>query len=227
MTTEKKPNAQEICDALRTLIINLEIAPGSRVTETQLADYFSVSRTPVRAALQYLESEGYVTVKPKQGCFIRNIDMIRISQFYDVRVALENSVLQEISALQDMSGLNALASSWHPEQCEYGTDIDDGLKLAEENFHMDLARISRNSVLAHYIADINDQIRVVRRLGWPDSKSVIDTYQEHYRICQLLLAGDTVTAQSEMTNHIRKSQDMASRITLHQIYGKRATLRFE
>lgn len=224
---EHKPTAQDIYESLRNMIIRFELVPGSRVTETQLADYFQVSRTPIRAALQRLENEELLTIKAKQGCFIRNIDILRISHYYDVRVSLENLVLEEISKLQDFEELQELAQLWHPDQLSFGVDINDDLKEAEEIFHWQLAKISRNYVLASYISDINDHIRVVRRLGWPNKKSVMDTYEEHYRICDLLLNGDLRSAQEEMSNHIRKSQDQASRLTLHQIYSNRNTIKLD
>jgi DNA-binding GntR family transcriptional regulator len=224
---EHKPNAQEIYETLRNLIVHFDLTPGSRVTETQLADYFQVSRTPIRAALQRLENEDLLTIKAKQGCFIRNIDILRISHYYDVRVSLENLVLSEIVNLKDLTELRALASLWHPEQLHFGIAVTDELKAAEEVFHLQLSQISRNPVLASYIADINDHIRVVRRLGWPNKRSVTDTYEEHHRICELLLNQDLASAQAEMTNHIRKSQDQANRITLHQIYSNRTAFKFD
>jgi DNA-binding GntR family transcriptional regulator len=224
---EPKPNSQEIYEQLRHMIMSLQLMPGSRVTENQLADYFHVSRSPIRAALQRLENDRLISIKAKQGCFIRNIDMLQISHYYDVRVALENMVLQEISQLRDFAQLEALAARWHPDKHFFGVEVTDELKQAEEHFHQDLADISRNAVLARYIADINDHIRVVRLLGFPDAKSVLDTYQEHYRICALLLAQDLTSAQDEMTNHIRKSQDQANRVTLHQIYNNRQILKFD
>lgn len=224
---EHKPNAQEIYESLRNMIIRFDLVPGSRVTEMQLADYFQVSRTPVRAALQRLENEGLLSVKAKQGCFIRNIDMLRICHYYDVRVSLENLVLEEIAKLQDLEALQELAQLWQPDQTNFGIEINEDLKEAEEIFHLQLAKVSRNSVLAGYIADINDHIRVVRRLGFPNKKSVLDTYEEHYRICELLLHGELKKAQEEMTNHIRKSQDQASRVTLNQIYSNRTAVKFD
>lgn len=224
---EHKPNPQEIYSTLREMIIALRLMPGSRVTESQLADYFSVSRTPVRAALQRLESEGFLTIKAKQGCFIRNIDMMEISQYYDVRVSLENLMLEEIIKQKDLSELEDLAEQWDPQALHFGLEINDDLKIAEENFHLQLARISRNQVLIQYLSDINDHIRAMRRLGWPNSKSVTDTYEEHYRICTLLLQGDLQGAQDEMTNHIRKSQDQANRVTLHQLYGNKEAIVFD
>jgi len=227
MDQEQKPNPQDIYATLREMIIGLRLVPGSRVTESQLADYFCVSRTPVRAALQRLESEGFLSIKAKQGCFIRQIDMMEISQFYDVRVALENMVLEEISKLKDLSAVQALAELWDPDTLHFGLEINDDLKIAEENFHLQLAEISGNKVLMQYLSDINDHIRAMRRLGWPDSKSVTDTYQEHHQICTLLLQGDLAGAQDEMTNHIRKSQDQANRVTLHQLYGNKNRVVFE
>lgn len=224
---DRKPSPQDIYDRLRHMIVALELVPGSRVTETQLADYFQVSRTPVRSALQKLDTEGLLTIKAKQGCFIRNIDMLQISHYYDVRVALENLVLAEVSKLQNWDELVELANLWNPEVHCFGLAVSEDLKRAEENFHLDLAKISRNAALAKYISDVNDHIRVVRRLGWPNSKSVTDTYEEHFRICQLLLKKDLRSAQEEMTNHIRKSQDTSSRITLKQIYANKKAIKFD
>lgn len=224
---ELKTSPQDIYQSLKSMITSLEIAPGSRVTESQLATYFHVSRTPIRAALQRLESEGLLNVMPKQGCFIRNIDILQISHYYDVRVALENLVLEEVSRLQDHSGLRALAEIWRPDLQTFGIELTDALKEAEESFHLDLARLSGNLALVGYIEDINAHIHVVRRLGWPDSKSIIDTYEEHHLICELLLARDLAAAQFEMTNHIRKSQDGANRVTLKQLYANPKAIKFE
>lgn len=224
---ETKMNAQEIYTRLSTMINSLQILPGTRVTENQLADFFAVSRTPIRAALHKLENENLLVIKPKQGCFIRNIDMGLISSYYDVRVTLENMVLAELCKHKDASGLDKLRRQWDPEQLQFGLKVTERLKQAEEAFHMKLSELSCNPVLVGYIADINHKIRCVRLLGWPDKKSVTDTYAEHFRVCELLLAGDLSTAQAEMTVHIRKSQEQASKLTLNQLYNNRNTVVFE
>lgn len=218
---DRKPNSQEIYERLRDMIMSLEVTPASRVTENQIADYFAVSRSPVRAALQKLEKEGLLSIRPKQGCFIRNINMTEISQYYDVRVSLEVMVMAEIIKHGDHDGLRKLAALWNPVLLDDGIEISPNLKKREEAFHLELARLSGNAVLASYVADVNDKIRVVRLLGWPDTKSVTDTFEEHYRICSLLLAGDLHEAQAEMTHHIRKSQEKAQHVTLQQIYNTR------
>ena len=224
---DDKRTTQDIYTTLRAMINSLQIMPGTRVTENQLADYFAVSRTPIRAALHKLESDNLLTIKPKQGCFIRNIDLSLITSYYDVRVTLENMILSEICRQNAISGLDKLKKQWDPNLLQFGIKATDKLKQAEEAFHMRLSELSHNSVLVNYIADINHKIRCVRQLGWPDKKSVTDTYAEHFRICELLMMGDLSTAQAEMTVHIRKSQQQASQVTLDQLYRNRNVVKFD
>jgi DNA-binding GntR family transcriptional regulator len=66
-----KVTAQQIYQTLRHMILDMALAPGTRFTETQVAEHFQVSRTPVREALQRLEVENQITIRPKQGCFVR------------------------------------------------------------------------------------------------------------------------------------------------------------
>ena len=212
-----KVTAQQIYHSLRSMILDLALAPGTRFTETQVADHFQVSRTPVREALQRLEVENQITIRPKQGCFVRNLDLKQIRDYYDVRVAVELLVVERACEHMSDAALQDLAELWDPQQRAFGIDADDTIKQAEEAFHIALAQGSGNPALVRYLNDINDNIRVVRRLGWPDFTSIQDTYQEHYDICRLLLARDVDAARVTMLAHIRKSQNQADRITLAQL----------
>lgn len=223
----KTTSAQDIYQRLRSMVLNLDVRPGSRLTEAQLAAYFEVSRTPIRAALQRLEIEKHVVIRPKQGCFVREVDIVRISHYYDIRVTLENMVLEILAQQGDRYFLQALADEWDPQHLSFGSEITDELKHAEEDFHLQLADATNNLPLRDYLADLNDHIRVVRRLGWPDQKSVNDTYEEHYRIVQFLLEGNGANAIAEMTDHIRKSQDQSNRVTLQQLYRNKNMIDFD
>jgi DNA-binding GntR family transcriptional regulator len=223
---DKTTSAHEIYLQLRAMILNLDIRPGSRLTEIQLAEYFDVSRTPIRAALQRLENEKQIVIRPKQGCYVRDLDIVRISHYYDVRVNLEIMTLQSLAEYGDKKMLAELAEEWDPLKQSFGAEITDELKHAEEDFHLQLAEATNNFPLRDYLADLNDHIRVVRRFGWPNQKSVIDTYTEHHMILQFLLDDKLDKAIEEMTMHIRKSQDQANRVTLHQLYRNKNMIQF-
>jgi len=63
----KKHSAQDVYKQLREMILSFDLYPGSRVTESELAERFGVSRTPIREALTRLEAEGAVTIRPKRA----------------------------------------------------------------------------------------------------------------------------------------------------------------
>lgn len=215
MTTQKSA-AQIVYDQLKQKIIDFELYPGTRITESEIAEDFQVSRTPVRAALQRLETEGQITIMPKQGCFVRSVDIETISQYYDVRIALEANAVELACDHMDDDDLDALQEVWDAEKLEDELDMGE-VKAQEEAFHIGIAIGSGNPVLANYLRDINNNIRILRRLGFPDRQAVIETCEEHFAICELIREHNKTQARRAMVKHIRKSQELARSVTLSQL----------
>ena len=95
--TTARLGALGVYEGLKEMLLSFDLYPGTRVTETELADFFGVSRTPVREALQKLEVEGYLSVRPKQGVFIRELNIEELSEYYKLRVALELLAVESAS----------------------------------------------------------------------------------------------------------------------------------
>jgi DNA-binding GntR family transcriptional regulator len=214
---KKKLTTPQIYHQLRQMIMDFDLFPGTRVTETELADTFKVSRTPIREALQRLEVEGLVQIRAKQGCFIRPVDTETISNYYDVRVAIETMAVELACKNMPREHLETLCEFWNPDNCSFEFDYPDQIQLVEEAFHAEIAEGSGNPVLAQFLNDVNDHIRVIRRLGFPDKTSIQETYEEHYEICSLMLANKVKPAKKAIEKHIRKSQGIARSVTLSQL----------
>jgi len=214
---KKKLSTPLIYQQIRQSIIDFDLFPGTRVTETELADQFNVSRTPIREALQRLEVEGLVRIRAKQGCFIRPVDTETISNYYDVRIAIEAMAVELACSNMPSEDIQALADFWNPSNYDENVDYSNDIQQVEESFHVALAEASGNPILVQYLNDINNHIRVIRRLGFPDKKSVRETYVEHFEICTLILEKKTAEAINAITKHIRKSQGIASSVTLAQL----------
>lgn len=211
-----KSAAQLVYDQLKKKIIDFEIYPGTRITESEIAEDFQVSRTPVRSALQRLEAEGQITIMPKQGCFVRSVDIESISQYYDVRITLEATAVELACDHMDDEDIDALQEEWNFERLDNELDMEE-IKAREEAFHIGIAIGSGNPILANYLRDINNHIRILRRLGFPDRQAVIETCEEHSAICQLIREHNKTQARRAMTKHIRKSQELARSVTLSQL----------
>jgi DNA-binding GntR family transcriptional regulator len=217
--TVKKPSAAEIYQSLRDQILSFELYPGSRVTESELAAQYQVSRTPIREALQRLEMEGCLTVQPKQGVYIRNLDIVELMQYYEVRLALEIRAMEYACANIPDRPLQQLAEEWNPA-LPPPADLDE-LVARDEQFHLTLAELGGNRVLARYLRDINNHIRVVRRLDFSEASRPATTREEHHQIVLALLDRDAVRAKQALYRHIKKSEEFAKTITLTQLAYKR------
>lgn len=214
---KKKLTTPQIYQMLRQMIMDFDLFPGTRVTETELAEKFKVSRTPIREALQRLEVEGLISIRAKQGCFIRPVDTETISNYYDVRVAIESMAVELACKNMPREELEELCEFWNPHNCKFDFDYPDQIQVVEEAFHVEIAEGSGNPVLAQFLKDVNDHIRVIRRLGFPDEKSIKETYEEHYEICSMMLANKAKDAKKAIEKHIRKSQGIARSVTLSQL----------
>lgn len=217
ITKLRSGSAAEVYQQLKSQILSFELYPGSRVTETELAAMFGVSRTPVREALQRLQLEGYLTVRPKQGCFIREIDIEEIDEHYQVRIALELCALEVACTHMPDKAIRELAQQWNPLRAPKGKVDVETMAGLDESFHITLAEGGGNLVLADYLQKVNHAIHIIRRLDFTENQRVDVTYKEHHAICQHLLKRDVVKAQQALTQHIRRSQQAAKAITLEQL----------
>ena len=83
-----------VYSALRNSIINLNLAPGTAISESEVSLKFQVSRTPVREAFIRLSKEGLVEVIPQKETLVSLIDSARVEQEFFLRESLETSVLE-------------------------------------------------------------------------------------------------------------------------------------
>jgi DNA-binding GntR family transcriptional regulator len=84
-----RPRAKQAYHLLREAIISAEIAPGTLLRDDDLMRRFGVGRTPVREAIQQLERDGFVTVIPRRGTLVSEINITSLTGIYEVRVHLE------------------------------------------------------------------------------------------------------------------------------------------
>src|SRR5690242_1301541 len=86
---EHKLLSRTVADWLAERIISGEEAPGSRLTEIDVARRAGVSRSPVREALRVLETEGLVEIVPRYGAQVARVGIDDVEELYACRMLLE------------------------------------------------------------------------------------------------------------------------------------------
>ena len=89
-----KPSRSSASEAYEMLLEAIEsgsLRPGTRLRETELADRFAISRTPVREALKRLETQGLVVHEPHHGAVVATLDYGQTTELYLMREVLEGT----------------------------------------------------------------------------------------------------------------------------------------
>ena len=91
-----RPAAEQIASALKSAVLNMQIAPGAMISENEVGQLFGASRTPVREAFAQLRDDGLVVTWPSRGTYVSKLSehQIRGAQF--LREALEVAVVDRL-----------------------------------------------------------------------------------------------------------------------------------
>ncbi len=140
--------AEDVYRRLKQEIFDFYLLPYDRFTETQLADRYQVSRTPVRDALYRLQREGYLDVEFRRGWSVKPLDFNQIDQLYDLRIVLECAAVERICASAEVHPeLTVLRQHWLIDRDSWQIDMQVVADL-DEQFHTQLVAASGNSEMA-------------------------------------------------------------------------------
>ncbi|WP_431285492.1 GntR family transcriptional regulator [Humitalea sp. 24SJ18S-53] len=190
-------------DRLRTAILSLELLPGETISERYLEEVLSSSRTPIRAALARLESEGMVR-RSGRGYIVAPIDVDELIHAYAFREVLECEAIRKAALIatdEDVVRLRSLATAaaGAPQRPAPGAELADA-------FHMEFARIYGNPFL---IRALESTQRIVYRARWLEMSSDIQDAgaREHAVLVDLVAEHRADDAAVAMALHVSRSRE--------------------
>jgi DNA-binding GntR family transcriptional regulator len=201
-----KPSRSSGTDAYELLLAGIEngdLPAGTRLRETELAQRFSLSRTPIREALKRLEQQGLITHEPHHGVVVTSLNYGQIAELYLLREVLEGTAARlaaqhasdiEIGLLQEMVEKDrALA--------------EQPARLAKTNrgFHQQVRDAGRNSFLSQALENLRLSLALLpgTTLGAPGRGAA--SVQDHAEIVTRIAARDPDGAEAAARQHIRNA----------------------
>ena len=215
---------------LRERILNWSYPPGYHLGESALCAEFRASRIPVREALRALIEQGLLVKVPNQGCFVKQPDVQETQEVFDMRLALELFVVEQLALKGRLSGswLAEQRSHWEPWLSIRADDSVDRDELidADTRFHLALAGALGNRPIMEALQSINDRLRFVRLMAVTNSHRIQETAGEHLAILNALEQSDVEAARRSLRqniNHARNKIELAIARALmdaHKRWGK-------
>lgn len=196
---------------LRRMAADFEIRPEERIREGEMAKRLSVSRTPLREALNRLVSEGYMTFTAGQGFFCRALTPEQILDLYEARTAVECEALHHSISRASEADIVELIEDLDADEPLYERTTDR-LKLLEmdESFHLALVRLSGNAELERMLENINGRIRYVRMIGLKLEAGTPGRMMAHRVILRAFYDRDRNAALSALRDHIEMRKEDAT-----------------
>lgn len=204
-------------ESIREQIILGKLAPGSPLSEYQLAEQFGVSRTPVRDALRRLEGRGLVKFVPGSGAFVREFNPRDVVEIVEIRKPLESLVVRSLAT----NGVpDAVLDRWDAEidrgiAAAESADLADALKIGRW-FHEELIGMSSNGRLKNILAEFSDQIHLIEMVDIRSQvrESSIASMREHREIVMAIRHGDAEKVEQLMGDHLGRIGDSLLRTLL-------------
>lgn len=211
---------QRIADAITSAIVERRLMPGTKLAEQPIADIFKVSRTLVRQALNQLSRDHLVTLEPARGAFVTRPSVDEARQVFEVRRMIEASLVRQLCAVATPAQLALLRQHLQAErQAVVRTDVSGRTRLLAD-FHVVLAQLLGNQVLAQLLADLLSRCSLIA-LMYQSAHSAEHSQAEHVAIVDAIERRDARAAARLMDSHLG---NVEKNLQLHPRTGRLADL---
>lgn len=198
--TEGAPR-QDLSDRARAqleeMIVSLELPPGSVWSEADLSARLGIGRTPVREALQLLESEHLVTIVRRHGVQVTEINVMQQLLLLELRRALEK-VLATSAARRATAEERTRLVAMADELERIGTVDKDVLKFLRRHHEIKkfVALCARNPFVARAIAPCYAMSRRFYYLHHRQDPDLAIAVRHHANVIRAIARGDEVEASA-------------------------------
>lgn len=201
---QKVPLREEIMQILLKRIVSGELEPGSRLTESKLAEELGVSRTPLREALFYLERDGFVRSDMAKGFSVSPLSAREVREAFPILEALETLALRSLGPLVscNIEELRCLNQAFAAAAGNSNLCIEFDAK-----WHETLLNRCPNQRLLSQIQTLKQTILRYEHLYMVDPALVAASVQQHNNVMDALEANDLDAAIAALEENWRFSRD--------------------
>ena len=193
---------QRIVESITNAIVERRLMPGTKLAEQKIADNFAVSRTLVRQALNQLSRDKLIVLEPARGARVAEPSVEEARQVFEVRNMLEAAMIRRAATELNAGQIAELRRHLDAERVAVArTDVSGRTRLLAD-FHVTLARMLGNAVLADLLADMVTRSSLIA-LMYQSAHSAEHSFEEHVAIVDALERRDARAAVKLMQDHLR------------------------
>jgi DNA-binding GntR family transcriptional regulator len=202
MKIKSGTRAEKLREAIEENIATGAFPPGMHLEETELAQRFGVSRTPLREALIQLSSMGIVALRPRRGAVVAEVTPQRLLEMFEVMAELEAMCGRLAARRMSAEDLAVLIHAHKACEAASVAEDPDGYYHENEKFHHAIYAASHSGFLIEQTTAMHRRLRPYRRLQLRVRNRMSTSFREHSGIVDALIAGDAEAASEQLRLHI-------------------------
>jgi DNA-binding GntR family transcriptional regulator len=220
----KTSQTENAVDLIRSKIIDLSLAPGSKLDEPLLVNEFKLGRTPAREAINRLVAEGLASIFPNRGgTFVRGLDLPEIGEVL-MAYQLVETVLAQLCRFDDPGLVSDLESIQSRYVKEVRAKSFLGITSVNEEFHLRMHRSIGNGFFYEFALSTHRHVRRLLVLLYKMEMTEPNLLEsqlkinmgEHEGIIDAIRRGDRIALNHVLPEHARQAQTR-----LQNILGKK------
>lgn len=189
---------------LRHKIVTLVYPIGCQLVEQDICRELGIGRTRVREALQRLATEKLVTIIPRRGIFVSQINLWALQRLIETRVMVDLFCARTAASIAAPHHIRFLRNLFETaEQWAAERRIPELLEV-DRHFHMGIISILDNPFISEMAEKIYDQLMRTAFLSFSrcTNEEIRETVREHLAIVDALEAGQPEAAEREVLWHL-------------------------
>jgi DNA-binding GntR family transcriptional regulator len=187
-----------IYETLREWIIDGTLKPGEKILDSELSQYFSVSRTPVREAIQMLAEQKLIDVRPGRESRISEIDVSDIPETYKMLAELHSMAVEFAFSKLDGDAVRSLKDANERFTQAYKMRDIKGCRTCDNEFHDVIVELAGNDFLTSFIETLGGHASRFENIYFSKAGNMDELIHEHSEIISAIEAGDMEKAKSMM-----------------------------
>ena len=184
--------------------------PGDRLVESELAERLGVSRTPVREALQRLETQSMLT-RDGRSLIVASLDHNQLSELYAVRTELEGLAARLAARHATDEEIRVLSGMVRDDRALIGGD-PQGLSQANKRFHKQIHLASHNRFLVQQLDLVHRSMALMATTSFAVEGRDRIALGEHDQIVTAIAARDGDAAYQALKTHISSAFEVRLRV---------------
>ena len=186
---------------IERMILDGQLLPGAKLTESTLADQLGVSRGPVREAFRLLEEAGLVRTEKNRGVFVRDVPIEEALEIFEVRAVMDLYVGRKVAQTANTTQVRELRQLVEAmDQAVKGGNAQDYHSF-NLRFHDRLLELAGNAKLLSTYRKLVNELSLFRRQNLTEESMAVYS-REHRAIVKAIAAGDAEAAGQAMHDHV-------------------------